>query len=86
MSPSEFLASSRVCSAADLYILKHLDAYVNTAPHNTSVLRMYSTDRRVNTVPMAVQKYCLFRPGEQSFAAPTREEIVQYQVRNWPCL
>ena len=59
--------------------MKHLDAYVNAVP-SARVLRVYSVDRRLNTVSMTIRKYCLLKPGAGSFEAPTREDIVQCQV------
>ena len=52
---------------------------MNAVP-SARVLRVYSVDRRVNTVPMSIRKYSLLKQGVGSFEAPTREDIVQCQV------
>ena len=47
-----------VSSAADLYIVKHLDAFATSNP-DLKMLRIYQERRRLNTVPPVIKKYCL---------------------------
>jgi hypothetical protein len=66
-------------SAADLYITKHFDAFVKKNP-SLSVLRVYSHERRINTVPAIVKNYCLLSPDKQSFMTPSRESVLSHHI------
>ena len=69
------------CSAADLYITKHFDAFTKKAGGGQlEMLRVYFQNRRINTVNSVVRKYCMFTDDHRSFATPRREHILQKQV------
>ncbi|XP_013417543.1 helicase with zinc finger domain 2 isoform X2 [Lingula anatina] len=67
-------------SAADLYLLRHLDPYVKKNSPNMKIRRVYFRNRRVNTVNPAVKKYCLLSDDKQSFVDPTAEDIREQRV------
>ncbi len=70
-----------VCfSAADLYIIKHFDAYVEQAHGDIQVMRVYYQDRRVNTVQPTVRKYCLMAADQSHFLMPTQADIMKQSV------
>ena len=66
-------------SAADLYITKHFDAFVKKNP-TLSVLRVYSHERRVNTVSGIVREYCLLTADRRAFQEPVRESILSHHI------
>ena len=69
---TKILVCTHSNSAADLYIRDYLDPFITT---NTSVklLRIYYTNRWVQTVHTTVQKYCLIE--NNGFKYPAKEDI-----------
>ncbi|RUS75490.1 hypothetical protein EGW08_016758 [Elysia chlorotica] len=67
-------------SAADLYITKHLHAFVSKGSgKNLRILRLNAEERRRNTVPDEVMAFC-HSPDRKSFAVPSKQEIANYHV------
>ena len=66
-------------SAADLYILKHFDSFVKNNP-DINILRVYSCERRLSTVPAQVKKYCLLSKDKQTIMLPLREDILSHHI------
>ena len=68
-------------SGADLYVTKHLDAYLRKSSNSQSLLlRILSKDRHVYTVPESVRKYCCFSPDGSSFEVPPDHVVRQHRV------
>ena len=67
-------------SAADLYIIKHLDNYLKRANKMSLLCRIYQTERRAFTVANEVKKYCLLDDDESKFRLPTREDIQRCRI------
>lgn len=65
------------CSAADVYILRHFDAYRKHGGQ-LNILRLMATDRRINTIPVTVQRYCLI--DRTRILAPTRDDILRHEI------
>ncbi|XP_048248196.1 helicase with zinc finger domain 2-like isoform X1 [Haliotis rufescens] len=76
---TKILICAQSNSAADLYIVKHLDPFLRrTGP--ISLRRIYIKERRVNTVPPEVQKYCIFNPENTAFEIPSKEDIMSHRI------
>jgi len=72
-----------VCRAADEYIVRHFDRYIRDnakSQSSFSVLRVYDPDRRTGTVSDTVKKYCLLDSDSSRFVAPTRDDVMSYDV------
>ena len=67
-------------SAADLYITKHLDPFMEKTKCNAKIRRVYFTERRVNTVTPKVKKYCLLNRDLSAFESPSYEDITQHNI------
>ncbi|XP_022318175.2 3'-5' exoribonuclease HELZ2-like isoform X3 [Crassostrea virginica] len=67
-------------SAADLYITKHLDPFMEKTKCNAKIRRVYFTERRVNTVTPKVKKYCLLNRDLSAFEYPSYEDITQHNI------
>lgn len=67
-------------SAADLYITKHLDPFIEKTKSNAKIRRVYFKDRRVNTVQDKVKKYCMLTPDKTAFEFPTHEDITKHNI------
>lgn len=67
-------------SAADLYILKHFDAFVSRTSPRTKMYRIYFSERRVNTVNAIVLKYCLLSPDRGRFVPPSQEDVKRCHI------
>ena len=68
-------------SGADLYVTKHLDAYLRKSSNSQSLLlRILSKDRHVYTVPESVRKYCCFSPDGSTFEVPPDHVVRQHRV------
>ncbi|GFN78225.1 helicase with Zinc finger domain 2-like isoform x3, partial [Plakobranchus ocellatus] len=65
-------------SAADLYITKHLHAFV-TKGRNVNVLRLNAKERRINSVPQEVFGFCHCL-DKKTFKIPSKEEISNYHL------
>ena len=67
-------------SAADLYITKHLHAFVTKGGgKNLRILRLNAKERRLNTVPDEVLAFCYFTDSKV-FEIPSKQEIASYHL------
>ena len=67
-----------VFSAADLYIVKHLDNFLKRS--KVKLRRVYFKERRVYTVDPKVKNYCLLSQDQSSFDTPTKEDILAHRI------
>jgi hypothetical protein len=70
-------------SAADEYILRHLDEFFSSSQGgriDRGLLRVFDVDRRIATVDLTVRKYCLLSEDSNRFLAPTQSDIMQHSV------
>ncbi|XP_025107228.1 helicase with zinc finger domain 2-like isoform X5 [Pomacea canaliculata] len=78
---SRILICAQSNSAADLYIQKYLDPYLQKSRSSqASVLRIVAKERRIASVSAEVQKYCCMASDGQSFEIPTEAIIRQHHV------
>jgi hypothetical protein len=70
------------CRAADEYILRYFNKYLESFSDTSgmSLLRVVDVDRKVQSVPREVQKYCLISNISKSFTAPTRDDIKKHNI------
>lgn len=66
-------------SAADLYIVRHFDAFKQSCP-TLKILRIYAKERRTNTVKPLVQKHCLMSDDRSYFMEPSRDDVISHKV------
>ena len=45
-----------------------------------NMLRVYFKERRVNTVPPEVKKFCLINEGQMTFGVPTKSDIERQNI------
>ena len=65
-----------VCSAADLYVTKHLDPYLRKTAHSQELLlRIVSRERRINAIPESARKYCYYAKDGNAFEV--RDHLLQ---------
>ncbi|XP_046550029.1 LOW QUALITY PROTEIN: helicase with zinc finger domain 2-like [Haliotis rubra] len=76
---TKILICAQSNSAADLYIVKHLDPFLRRNS-SVSLRRIYIKERRVNTVPPEVQKYCIFNAENIAFEFPSKEDIMNHRI------
>lgn len=69
-----------IFSAADLYIVKHLDTFLKRSGNQAMVKRVYFKDRLLYTVSPQVKNYCLLTPEGDAFLMPTRDDIEKCRV------
>ena len=69
---TKILVCTHSNSAADLYIRDYLDPFI-TSNSSVKLLRIYYTNRWVQTVHTTVQKYCLIE--NNGFKYPAKEDI-----------
>lgn len=77
---NDFIVFYCYFSAADLYITKHLDPFIEKTKSNAKIRRVYFKDRRVNTVDSKVKKYCMLNPDKTAFEFPTHEDITKHNI------
>lgn len=77
---NDFIVFYCYFSAADLYITKHLDPFIEKTKSNAKIRRVYFKDRRVNTVQPKVKKYCMLNPDKTAFEFPTHEDITKHNI------
>lgn len=77
---NDFIVFYCYFSAADLYIMKHLDPFIEKTKSNAKIRRVYFKDRRVNTVDSKVKKYCMLNPDKTAFEFPTHEDITKHNI------
>ncbi|KAK7471580.1 hypothetical protein BaRGS_00035778, partial [Batillaria attramentaria] len=78
---SRILICAQSNSAADLYILKHLDPYLKKSQTNQPLLlRIVSKERRLTSVPADVKKFCCLSADGQSFEIPSEQIVKQHRI------
>ncbi|XP_065191165.1 probable helicase with zinc finger domain [Sycon ciliatum] len=75
---AKILVCSHGNQTADLYVHELHERWNALAQKRVSLLRLYNTHRRLNTIDQLVQKYCCVRDG--SLYMPALEHIQQFQV------
>lgn len=81
-SDTKILICAQSNSAADLYVMKHLDPYLRKAGATSQnlLLRIVSKERRVNTIPENVRRYCHFTADGSAFEIPPPDHVRQFRV------
>lgn len=78
---SRILICAQSNSAADLYILKHLEPYLKKSHTNQPLLlRIVSKERRLTSVLPDVKKFCCFSADGQYFEIPSEQQVRQHRV------
>ncbi|XP_052765877.1 helicase with zinc finger domain 2-like isoform X2 [Mya arenaria] len=77
---TKILICAQSNSAADLYIVKHLDGLLKKSGNSSQLCRLYQRERRVFTIQAEVKKYCLLSPGHDSIKMPTKKDIERFRI------
>ncbi|XP_074646768.1 3'-5' exoribonuclease HELZ2-like isoform X2 [Tubulanus polymorphus] len=74
------LISTHSNSAADLYILKHLNKFIQQQKKTIKIGRLIQPARRVETVHDDVSYYCFLSCDRRNFILPTKQQLLECQV------
>ncbi|KAK2142420.1 hypothetical protein LSH36_958g00101 [Paralvinella palmiformis] len=75
---SRILICTHSNSAADLYIERYFDPFVKDT--SLRVLRLYQTDRRLNTISDVIRPYCNLSQDQRHLVIPSADVIAQKRI------
>ncbi|KAL8623914.1 hypothetical protein ACOMHN_054255 [Nucella lapillus] len=77
---TKILICAQSNSAANLYVVKYLDPYLSKVSKNHLLLRIITKERRLESIPEAVRKYCCLSADGKSFEIPDAKLVRQHRI------